>query len=464
MSFEVLDATDVCLFLGTYSGEASKATWSSPGVLNIKRQELVVGQPPGDDAALARWNSAWGVVSKGGFLLGNGGAIAASTSTTIASVTATLLAGRRYLLKLWANGWSASSSMTGYFYVNASGNSADFSGAPWKWTGGTNDNLNVEWAVVVGVTATANGALLAGPQTFTVRFVNQSAVAGTHYNDQGFFDVFDVGPVTPAAVSPPAGEPAVVAAGNALGIVAMGSMLPLTSIPSGTTTITNPLAFTSLVGRRYRLSYQIRVIGATTGNGVNIKFLGSGLTGVGWDLWHATTVNYSYIKGDAVFDGTGVTSTYGLTATVTGTLGVWLDAVSNFYIEDMGPNTAPALPIPVTPPTWTPMGTLLNGWVWYGGVEMPPAYRKIGDMVQVRGTIKNATPSPGATQAFYTLPVGFRPVYTHTLPCMGVDVNDYGCPGIVVVSTNGSMQTVRSASNQKPHIETLFEFQFSVTP
>lgn len=49
--------------------------------------------------------------------------------------------------------------------------------------------------------------------------------------------------------------------------------------------------------------------------------------------------------------------------------------------------------------------TLLNSWVNAGGVYQVAQYRKIGDVVQLRGSVKNGT----VGTAMFNLPTGFRP-------------------------------------------------------
>lgn len=56
------------------------------------------------------------------------------------------------------------------------------------------------------------------------------------------------------------------------------------------------------------------------------------------------------------------------------------------------------------PSAWT-APTLLNSWANYGGGYQTPEYRKIGDIVYLRGIIGGGTLS---SQAF-TLPTGHRP-------------------------------------------------------
>jgi hypothetical protein len=52
---------------------------------------------------------------------------------------------------------------------------------------------------------------------------------------------------------------------------------------------------------------------------------------------------------------------------------------------------------------WT-APTLLNSWVNYGSGFQDCQYRRVGDMVQVRGLIKS-----GTIAVIFNLPAGFRP-------------------------------------------------------
>jgi hypothetical protein len=58
----------------------------------------------------------------------------------------------------------------------------------------------------------------------------------------------------------------------------------------------------------------------------------------------------------------------------------------------------------MTPTLWV-APTLLNSWVNYGLTYQVAQYRKVGDMVQIRGTIKSGTPP----SIVFNLPAGFRP-------------------------------------------------------
>ena len=61
------------------------------------------------------------------------------------------------------------------------------------------------------------------------------------------------------------------------------------------------------------------------------------------------------------------------------------------------------------PTDWT-YATYQNGWVAYNGFLWHGAqYRKVGDMVQIRGMVSSGT----VNTAIFTLPEGFRPALWH---------------------------------------------------
>jgi len=78
---------------------------------------------------------------------------------------------------------------------------------------------------------------------------------------------------------------------------------------------------------------------------------------------------------------------------------------------------------------WT-TPTLGGAWVPVGGVWQAPQYRKVGDCVEIRGTVMNGT--IGAT--VFTLPVGFRPPAGLSMPATGGTV-----VGELVVSSAGDV-------------------------
>jgi hypothetical protein len=64
------------------------------------------------------------------------------------------------------------------------------------------------------------------------------------------------------------------------------------------------------------------------------------------------------------------------------------------------------------PTAWTAV-TFLNGWHDFGGGYQTAQYRKVGDIVYVRGTIANSGTPPSVC---FTLPAGFRPLATMMFP------------------------------------------------
>lgn len=65
-----------------------------------------------------------------------------------------------------------------------------------------------------------------------------------------------------------------------------------------------------------------------------------------------------------------------------------------------------------TPTAWTATPAFQNGWANYGSGYQVAQYRKIGDIVYLRGFIKGTVNA----NTIFILPAGFRPVaYVHTI-------------------------------------------------
>ena len=64
---------------------------------------------------------------------------------------------------------------------------------------------------------------------------------------------------------------------------------------------------------------------------------------------------------------------------------------------------------------WIPV-TFQNGWVNYGPPVQTVQYRKIGDVVYLRGTAKSGTVGSGTP--IFTLPVGHRPFVSMLFPVL----------------------------------------------
>ena len=142
-----------------------------------------------------------------------------------------------------------------------------------------------------------------------------------------------------------AGNGGAAVPGNALGIVAMGTMntstVPLV-IPSNTTAnITAPLVFTTQIGRRYRIVTKVRAIHPTSMNvasGVYFRTSGNGLASN--DTHVVSQYQFESLEHVVIFNGTGIEGTYLTTITTGGATGqnVYTDQPSSFfYIEDVGP-------------------------------------------------------------------------------------------------------------------------------
>jgi hypothetical protein len=197
---------------------------------------------------------------------------------------------------------------------------------------------------------------------------------------------------------------------TAWGVVAVGTFFAAgsPSLPVGVTKLTNDIMFQSIVGRRYRFVLQVRIVGTTTGNGVNFLPLGPGVGGSSWDTWVSVTGStlWAPLHTEVLFNGNGTNGAFYWNANNAGTTGVavYLDSMSTVYIEDVGPVAGFN---PVTPAVaWTPI-PLQGNWAPYdpAGSWQVPSYRKIGDIVYCRGLAKNA--SNDATVG--VLPVGYRP-------------------------------------------------------
>jgi len=96
-----------------------------------------------------------------------------------------------------------------------------------------------------------------------------------------------------------------------------------------------------------------------------------------------------------------------------------------------------------TPTPWTQL-PLTNSWVNYDGGH-PCQYRKIGDVVEMRGVVKNGT----LAASIGTLPVGFRPYQTdETLVVFSAGV----AVGISITSA-GTMTVWSPATNPYVYLD-----------
>ena len=78
--------------------------------------------------------------------------------------------------------------------------------------------------------------------------------------------------------------------------------------------------------------------------------------------------------------------------------------------------------------------TLINSWVTIAGQQVPQ-YRKLGDLVFLRGVCRSGS------DAAFSLPVGFRPPVSLTFA-----VGSSGTPGTMQVGSNGDVTLISGAS------------------
>lgn len=117
------------------------------------------------------------------------------------------------------------------------------------------------------------------------------------------------------------------------------------------------------------------------------------------------------------------------------------------------------------PSAWANM-TLQNGWGNIGGGWALAQYRKIGDIVYLRGLISRSTALTVTTPlAICTLPSGFTAggAEIFTVNCAGNNYGDQQCR--MNVGTNGGVEIVIGNTNQNPHVYvSMAGVQFSTTP
>jgi hypothetical protein len=356
----------------------------------------------GQEAAnLARWNTAWGRVGQSAVKATTLPAGAPQLACTD-PLTVTLTSGRRYRIKVvfraMACGNKNGSASFGLF--DGGFNTGLFDG--WisvanNYGGGTIENFYDGDGITHVYDVRGNGQ-----STDTTSPMVISAGAGS------ILYVEDVGPTVLASVAPPTAGPRVVASGNALGIVAMGALNTPNPVIAQNTygNVTQDMSVFWAVGRRYRVVLSVR---ATSNAAYPSSFMcrlslnpGSPTT----EKWRSPSTSYEGGEFTWVYDGDGTTHVLSCQmSSQQGVLTVYTDYTGWFYCEDIGPNMSPALPIPETPPAWTALTPLQSGWV---ATTETPGYRKIGDIVSLRGCATITGPySPN--YPFATLPVGFRP-------------------------------------------------------
>jgi hypothetical protein len=412
-----------------------------------------------DPAATDRanfWNSSWGQVARSTWTSAQTG-ITTAVALTGSSVTAYTRTGRRYRITAAIAPYATATGNAAVVVIRRDGTSIQSR----SWSGFALANASQTQHVVAFYDETADGN-----HTFDVTMGMQSGSGSVaNYADASvinYVTVEDIGPVTPAAVNPPAGQPTIATAGNALGIVAVGTFLVGNPIPltgNTATAVTNNLPVTLLTGRRYRITFEVRAVAMQSAGAAAVAFW---LKDSGSDFianyssgplaYTQPSPGYNFLSYHLLYNGDGTTRN--LVAWMQANSSIGLNVYPDngfFYVEDVGPNQSPALPIPDTPPGWTLVSTFANSWVPYGAGMQAPRYRKIGDIVYLEGGMKGGTLAATA----FTLPVGFRPAFVRQFA-----QTSWATTCGIQIDTGGVITTVDGGDNRYVGTEAIF----SVTP
>lgn len=252
---------------------------------------------------------------------------------------------------------------------------------------------------------------------------------------------------------------------TAWGIVALGSMKASPIAAAGASVrvpVTDPLPYTLLTGRRYRIRCNVRAWQPASLPSTGYLVIRRS----GTELWdNHSTVSYGlagmYVDafisaGDNVAQTWDVVWVSGATATL------YTDQASGFfYIEDIGP-VSTAVPMVNPIPAWTNV-TLQDGATADdpAGHASPPRYRKIGDIVYVEGSC-NLTKSQSIP---FILPAGYRPARGVRL-LLGGHRNGVGGSYYVRcdLGPSGQLATYEIGPTSITDLTLYANFQFSVTP
>ena len=399
-----------------------------------------------------RWNTAWGVVAVGSFTT-TYYTTTASAVTITNPLTYTTVVGRRYRLRLQIR--VIHNPVGGVLNVTFTGMPANDS-----WTTFVAGSYgSARYEMPFNGTGTS--------MTHVVNAYTTPAGTGLWLDSASFFVLEDVGPVSGAAALV---MPTTDRWNTAWGIVAMGAwksgmVNPATVPVTPPLLLTDPLNVMFLAGRRYRIVLQLRAInGAAGAYHLVLRPNDGGATKAAeWGDWYATvpTVGgtYNNISSQWTVDGDGLAHSITIEANTSGAnVTAHFNQNCRFFVEDIGPISG-AAPIPNPTPLWTTL-TLGANWERYDLLTPAPAYRKIGDEVQVRGYLKAQA---GAQNPVCTLPVGFRPPYDLEFSVNIWNNNEATLIlGYIVMQSAGTV--IISAPTWTPRVACPFNFQFSVTP
>jgi hypothetical protein len=351
------------------------------------------------------WNGAWGIVAQSQITATQSG-ITTEVALTSSGLGVATVAGRRYRISINCSPLSDTAGNSAFYQIRRDGvviggrvNSFPYAGTTQEfhleatWTETTSSNRAFDVTLQrLGSGTVSNSASTAAPTWVTVE---------------------DMGP-TLVTVLPP--QVPVANPGNALGIIAVGAPVSRAGVAITTTeNLGPPINVYTQVGRRYKFRANgMRAMSASPTGYIALFFTGPGISGrVDW--YTLLSAAYGSLSAEVIFDGQGSIGTYTVQVSPQQTSGttIWTEpAQCGYYIEDLGPSSPVSVAdIAIQAVPWTAL-PFATGWSVYGGGFAIPGYRKIGDIVYLRGLCAFAA---GAATTIATLPAGFRPANTELL-------------------------------------------------
>jgi hypothetical protein len=237
--------------------------------------------------------------------------------------------------------------------------------------------------------------------------------------------------------------------------IANGTAMPT----SGATLVATVSNFYYTSGRRYRLFIELNAgiaSGASAGNGnYTLSVDGVDQPGGVWQIYQQSMHQHFsyefYLEKYGMSVGLHTLRIY-YTHAAGGQVTLHTDN-GTVEVRDTGPSN-PMNPLTATtPPAWIPL-PFATGWSSYDTTYQSGGYRKLGDMVFLRGL---CTQVAGATSSMFTLPSGYRPLKIS----LGAHISSVSMVRYDI-QTNGSFVT--SATISSGNWVSLEGIQFSVTP
>ncbi len=216
--------------------------------------------------------------------------------------------------------------------------------------------------------------------------------------------------------------------------IANGTLMPT----SGATLFATVSNFYYTSGRRYRLFCEMNAVtSAAYASGAILLYIdGVAQAGGPWLEVSGGTNHYVHWSYEWYLEK------YGMSAGLHTLQLYWSPTVgqmtmhtdmATIEVRDMGPSN-PMNPLTqTTPPPWIPMA-FATGWQSYGSGYQPGGYRKLGDMVFLKGLV---TQVAGAAATIHNLPAGYRPggtVIAGALTSTGMARYDISTGGVMTTS------------------------------